>query len=420
MRLHTKILVGMVTGAAAGVAANAMHVEWLQALLLSLEPVGTAFIRLITMIVIPLVVASLLVGISSLGDLRSLGRIGGKTLAYFLITTIVAATIGLALALLVSPGARMDAGVRDELAAQFQAAVPGRAAVESTPSLVETLVQMVPRNPVAAAANLELLPLIIFVIVFGAAVGMVQEARRRALVTFFEGVNDACMVVIHWVMKLAPYAVFALIAAVVARFGLELLKSLLVYSGVVTAGLAVQAVVVFPLVLRFLGRVKAWSFYRRISEPMLLAFSTSSSNAALPLSIETAERKLGISKQITSFVVPLGATLNMNGSALYKAVTTVFIAQVYGVTLGLGSLLTVILTATLAAVAGVGVPGSSLVTTLIVLNAVGLGAHAEAGIALVLGVDRILDMMRTTINVTGDLVGAVFVARTEGEDLPVG
>ncbi len=420
MKLHTQILLGLILGTLVGLAANVFELAWLQALLDQVEPIGTVFIRLLTMIVIPLVVASLLVATASLGTGRKLGRIGGRSLAFFLVTTFIASFIGLGLAQAVDPGTRMDPDVRDELVTQFaeETGTPtGEAAAGEAPPLSETLIQMVPRNPVAAAAEMRLLPLIIFTVIFGAALGQVESGLREKLVGVCEAVNETSMVIIHWVMKLAPYAVFALIAAVIGRFGIDLLQALAVYSLVVAAGLALHAFGVLAFVLRFLARVKVFAFFRAIAEPALLAFSTSSSNATLPVSMETAKSKLGVSNEVSSFVLPFGATVNMNGSALYKAATAVFIAQVYGFPLGAEELIIIVVTSALAAVAGVGIPGSSLVTTLIVLNAVGLGAHAEAGIALVLGVDRILDMMRTTVNVVGDLTCTAYIANHEGEAL---
>jgi Na+/H+-dicarboxylate symporter len=418
MRLHTKLLLALLVGVLAGVLSQLIEADWLRRGLISLEPFGMAFIRLITMVVVPLVVSSLFVATSSFGDTRRLAGVGGKTLAYFLVTTLIAALIGLVLTLLVEPGTDMDHGVRDALAAQFEETTAGaRATAESAPSLVQTLVEMIPRNPFAAAARMELLPLIIATIIFGLATSFIKEERRRVLVTFFEGVNEASMIIIRWVMKLAPYAVFVLIAATVARFGLELLERLLVYCLVVTAGLLLHSLGTFSLALRFLARMKVSTFYRQIAQAPLVAFSTSSSNAALPVSMEVAQKNLGISREITSFVLPLGATLNMNGSALYKVVTAVFVAQVYGVSLGFEQQFAIVVTSILAAIAGVGVPGSSLVTTLIVLNSFGLGVDAAVGIALVIGVDRPLDMLRTTVNITGDLTCAAYIARSEGEKL---
>ncbi|MEX2527753.1 MAG: dicarboxylate/amino acid:cation symporter [Gemmatimonadota bacterium] len=418
MQLYTKILIGLVAGTVAGFLANFLDIIWLQSLFAAMEPIGTAFIRLITMIVVPLVVASLLVGTASLGDLAKLGRIGGKTVAYYLCTTAVAVTIGLVLSNVMKPGSRIDPTTRDSLASQFEGEAAGAMVLaEQAPTVVETLLSMIPRNPVQAAAELDLLPLIFFTIIFGAAISVVAPARRDAVITFFQGVNDASMVVIDWVMKLAPYAVFALIAAVVSRFGIDLLQSLLLYSLVVVAGLLIHAVVTYGLVLRFLAGMNVFAFFRRIAQAPLVAFSTSSSNATLPVTMETAEEEVGISKEVSSFVLPLGATINMDGTALYQAVAVMFIAQIYGIDISIGQQLVVVLTATLASIGAAGVPSAGIITLIIVLNAVGLGQHVQAGIALILGVDRILDMVRTAVNVTGDLTAATVVARSEGEEL---
>jgi Na+/H+-dicarboxylate symporter len=418
MQLYTKILLGLVLGAAVGFAANVFQLQGLTTVLLALEPIGTAFIRLITMIIIPLVVASLMVGTASLGDLAKLGRIGGKTIGFYLCTTAIAVSIGLMVSNVVKPGSRIDDTTRDALSARFEGdAVSRMQLADEAPRVIDTLLNIIPRNPIQSAANLELLPLIFFTIIFAAAVSVIAPKRREAVITFFEGVNDASMVVIDWVMKLAPYAVFALIAAVVADFGADLLVSLLVYSGVVVAGLLIHLTVTYGLAVRFLARLPFGTFLRRISKAPLVAFSTSSSNATLPVTMETAETEVGISKPVASFVLPLGATINMDGTALYQAVAVMFIAQIYGIEIGIAEQLIVVLTATLASIGAAGVPSAGIITLIIVLNAVGLGAQVQAGIALILGVDRILDMIRTSVNVTGDLTAAAVVARSEGEDL---
>jgi proton glutamate symport protein len=418
MQLYTKILIGLVLGVIVGLVANVLGLEWLQAILSGIEPIGTAFIRLITMVVVPLVAASLLIGTASLGDLRKLGRIGGKTVVYYLSTTAVAVTIGIVLSNVIQPGGRIDPTTRDTLSAAFAEEAGQRVALAAEkPPVVETLLNMIPRNPVQAAAEMDLLPLIIFTILFGAALTLVQTEKKNAVLMFAEGVNDAVMVLIDWIMKLAPYAVFALIAAVVARFGLDLLQSLLVYTLTVVAGLAIHALVTYGLVIRFLVKMNPVTFFRRIVEAQVVAFSTSSSNATLPVTMETAEEDLGMSNQVASFVLPLGATINMDGTALYQAVATMFIAQIYGVGLGIGEQLTIVLTATLASIGAAGVPSAGIIILILVLNSVGLGGHAAAGIALILGVDRILDMLRTAVNVTGDLTAASFVATSEGEEL---
>lgn len=419
MQLHTKILIGLVLGVALGLGANLLDVGWLTTALVALEPIGTAFIRLITMVVVPLVVASLLIGTASLGDLRKLGRIGGKTVVYYLATTAVAVGIGLLLSNLILPGSRIDPTTRDELSAAFAGEAEEKMELAAEkPSIVETLLGMIPRNPFEAAARMELLPLIVFTILFGAAITLVAKERRDAVLRVAEGVNDTVMVLIDWIMKLAPYAVFALIAAVVARFGLDLLRSLLFYALTVVAGLLLHAFGTYALVLRFLVKLNPVTFYRRIAKAPLVAFSTSSSNATLPVTMETAEEDLGVSAPVASFVLPLGATVNMDGTALYQAVAVMFIAQIYALPMGLEQQLTIVLTATLASIGAAGVPSAGIIILILVLQSVGIGgAEAAAGIALILGVDRILDMLRTAVNVTGDLAAACFVARSEGETL---
>ena len=416
MKLTTKIMLGLGLGALVGVAVQASGSQAAEDAVLFMEPLGTAFIRLISMVVVPLVVASLFVGTCSVGDVRRLGRIGGRSLAYFLVTTVIAATIGLSLSVLVRPGAALDPAVRDEIAAAYAAGTGESVQRAEQVSLRERLLEIVPRNPVRAAADMDLLPLIFATLVFGAAASVLEPARRRPLVDFFDAVNGAAGVVIDWVMRLAPYAVFVLIAGALARFGFGLLRGLLVYSLLVILGEALHAFGVLSAALR-LGGVRVRAFWRCVADAPLLAFSTASSNAALPVSLEVAQKRLGVSNEVASFVLPVGATLNMNGSALYKGVTVVFLAQVYGVPLGPAEYLTIVLASTVAALAGVGVPGSSLVTTLIVLGAVGMGPQAAAGIALVVGLDRFLDMFRTGVNVLGDLTCAAILAKAEGESL---
>ena len=416
MKLTTKILLGLVLGAVVGVVVQATGSETAKNAVLVFEPLGTAFIRLISMVVVPLVVASLFVGTCSVGDVRRLGRIGGRSLAYFVVTTLIASAIGLYIAVLVKPGASLDPAVRDQIAAEYQATADASAAVVETVSLRERLLEIIPRNPLGAAADMDLLPLIFATLLFAAAASVLEPSRREPLVGFFDAVNGASGVIIDWVMKLAPYAVFFLIAGALARFGVGLLRGLLLYSVLIIVGEALHGFGVLTLSLRAAG-INVRAFWRHVAEGPLVAFSTASSNAALPVSMEAAQKNLGVSNEVASFVLPVGATLNMNGSALYKGLTVAFIAQVYGVALGPAEHVTIILTSTMAAVAGVGVPGSSLVTTLIVLGAIGMGPQAAAGIALVVGLDRFLDMFRTGVNVLGDLTCAAIVAKGEGEEL---
>lgn len=417
MQLWQKILIGLGAGILLGLVANLAGLTWLQSFLRAIEPIGTIFIRLIMMIVVPLVVASLILGTASLGDIRKLGRLGGKTVLYYLCTTAVAVVIGLGLSNIVRPGSRIDPASRDQLSAAFAEQAETATAGAAAPTMRDMLERMVPTNVVNAAAQGDLLPLIVFSVIFGAALTLIARERRDALLNFFHAVNDTVMVIIDWVMRLAPYAVFALVGGIVAAFGLDLLRSLLVYALVVVGGLALHAFGTYGLLVRFLVRLNPVDYYKRIAQAPLVGFSTSSSSATLPVTMETAQERLGMSRPVSSFVLPLGATINMDGTALYQAVAVMFIAQIYGVPMGVGEQATIVLTATLASIGAAGVPSAGIVTLILVLQSVGLAGYTQAGIALIVGVDRILDMMRTAVNVTGDLTGASIIARSEGEDL---
>ncbi len=415
MKLYTKIAIGLVAGAVVGIVVNLAGWEAGGSLIAAIEPFGLGWIRLIRMIVVPLVVASLVVGAASLGDLRTLGRVGGKTVGYYLATTSVAVSIGLVLSNVIKPGRGLSAESQAALQAEYGNQAAGNIELASeTPSVVQLLLNMIPENPIGAAANADMLPLILFSILFGVAATMIREDRRVAVLGVFEAVNEISMVIIHWVMNLAPYAVFVLIAAVTARFGFEILQSLLWYTGTVVLGLALHAVGTFSFILKFLARVSPVEFFRRIRNAQLLGFSTSSSSATLPVTMQIAEENLGISKKISSFVLPLGATVNMDGTALYQGVAVMFIAQVFGIELTVIQQLMVVLTATLASIGAAGVPSAGIITLTIVLTQAGV---PETGIALILGVDRILDMLRTSVNITGDLTGTTLIAQTEGEKI---
>ena len=419
MQIYTKIAIALILGILAGLVANIFGLAWLESALVTIEPAGTAWIRLITMVVIPLVVASLVVGTASLGNITRLGRIGGKTMAYYLTTTAIAVSIGLIVSNVVSPGSRMDPAGLESLRAAYLTEGESRVEIaRQAPGLVEVLLEMIPRNPVQAMAEGDMLPIIFFAIFFGAAMSVLPDDRKKPLLAIFEGVNSAAMVMIHWIIKLAPYAVFALIGAVVARFGADILRSLLVYSLTVLGGLLLHVGVTYPAALRLLARVSPLEFFRRIREVPLIAFSTSSSNATLPVTMEVAEEKLGVSREVSSFVLPLGATINMDGTALYQAVATMFIAQVLVGDISVAAQLGIVLTATLASIGAAGVPSAGIIILIVVLQqALPPGVNPAVGIALILGVDRVLDMCRTAVNVTGDLTAATVIARSEGEAL---
>jgi Na+/H+-dicarboxylate symporter len=419
MKLYTKISIGLVAGAVVGVTVNFIAASTGSTLgvdvVRAIEPFGLGWIRLIQMIVVPLVIASLVVGAASLGDLRTVGRVGGKTVAYYLITTSIAVSIGLILSNVIKPGRGLSPEASQGLQAEYGNQAEGAIDLaQQSPSIVQLLLDMIPRNPIAAAANADMLPLILFSILFGVAATTIREDRRRAILGVFEGVNDIAMQLILWIMVLAPYAVFVMIAAVTARFGFEILQSLLWYTGTVVLGLLLHAIGTFSLILRFVARLNPLEFFRRIRNPQLLGFSTSSSSATLPVTMRTAEENLGVSNKIASFVLPLGATVNMDGTALYQGVAVMFIAQVFGIDLSVMQQLIVVLTATLASIGAAGVPSAGIITLTIVLTQAGVPA---TGIALILGVDRILDMLRTAVNITGDLTGATLIAQTEGERL---
>ncbi len=423
MKLHNKILIGLIAGAVVGVGANFVAARTgspaAVELVRKIEPVGTAFIRLITMIVVPLVVASLMVGAASLGNLATLGRIGGKTIAYYLSTTAIAVTIGLVLSNIVAPGSGISPEARAQLLAEYGGDAAQRIQLaEEAPGMVEVFLNMIPRNPIEAAASGDMLPLIVFTLLFGAAAAVLPEETKRPLLSFFNGVNEVSMTIIRWIMVLAPYAVFALIAGITARFGWDILKSLLVYSLTVVAGLLLHALGTYGFVIKGLLKMRPLKFLYQIRDAQVLAFSTSSSNATLPVTMRVARENVGVSNRVSSFVLPLGATINMDGTALYQGVAVMFIAQVFGIELSWLQQLTVVLTATLASVGAAGVPSAGIITLALVLVQAGV---PETGIALILGVDRILDMCRTAVNVTGDITASVFIARTESEDIvPIG
>jgi Na+/H+-dicarboxylate symporter len=398
VKLQTRIFAGLLVGAALGAISKAAVATPLRDGLIAIEPIGTAFIRLITMVVVPLVIGSLFTGIASLGDPRRLGSIGGRTLAYFLGTTFAAAIIGLCVA------RAMPFGLVPTLAA-------GKVTpTGAMPTLSESLLAIIPQNPFAAAVQGDLLPLIVAVCIFAAAATTLPDDKRRSVVEAFARLNDLSMIVIGWLMQLAPYAVAVLIAATIAKSGAGMLANLALFVIAVIAALAVHVALVFTPLLRLGAGLGVASFARGIGDAVMLAFATASSSVALPVSMAAANR-LGVPNDVAAFVLPAGATIDKNGSAVYKAVTAVFLATIYGLPLGPTQWIAIVAASTAAAFAGAGVPGSSLVTTLIVLNAVGLQAQAAAGIALVAAIDRPLDMCRTAVNTIGNLVGAAWVAR---------
>lgn len=404
VKLHTQILVALILGAAVGPLLGDVAI--------AIKPVGDAFINLLIMVVVPLVMASLILGTASLGDLRKLGRVGIKTLAYYLVATALAVAVGLAAAQLLGPGSGLDEATKAGMLHDYAGVTEEQLArVRDKPSIADLLVRIIPRNPFRAMVETDFLQIIFFSLLFGVALTILSETRRKPLIDVLHTVNDAMIVIVKLVMKVAPIGVFALIAAVSAQFGHGVLLTLLEYVLVTIGAMVFFVVTFYPLSLRISG-MSPGVFFRRYYEVMVFGFSTSSSNATLPVNLQVTEERLGVSNEISSFVLPLGATVNMNGTAIYQGASTVFIAQVFGIDLGFTDLLTVVLTATLASIGAAGVPGIGMVTLTIVLTQIGIPLE---GIALVVGVERILDMCRTVVNVTGDTACAVWVARTENE-----
>jgi Na+/H+-dicarboxylate symporter len=396
------ILAALIVGAVIGAAARLPAAGPLAAVLGRLEPLGAIFIRLITMVVVPLVVSSLFVAVASLDSVRRLGRLGGATLAYFLATTLAAALVGTVVAVSLGVGRGGDPAFLGE------AAPAG--ALPSPPGLIATLVGLVPDNVIAAATRGDdLLPILVAVCIFAAAATLVEADKRRTLLEVFRAVDQLSAIVLGWIMRLAAPAVLILIAAAVSRSGTALLASLAWFAIVVIVALAVHVGVVLVPALVTLGRQRLRTFGGHVSDALVLAFSTASSSAALPVSLAAAER-LGLPAEVSSLVLPAGVTIDKNGAAVYKAVTAVCVAHWAGLALDAGVVAKIVVVSTLAAFTGAGVPGSSLVTTLMVLRAIGLDAQASAAIALVAGIDRPLDMCRTAVNTFGNLVGVAVVA----------
>ncbi len=413
LELYTKIMIGLIFGAIIGVIAN--KAGFAPFISHYIKPFGTAFIRLITMVVVPLVFASLFVGTASLNDIRKLGRIGSKTIAYYLCTTAIAITIGLILANTLKPGSGISKATQEQLLANYSAEALSKIDIAlKKPGLAETLINIIPRNPVESLAGGDMLQIIFFALIFGIAITLIPPGKAAPVIAFFDGVNEAMIKLVHLIMAFAPYGVFALIAAIIGEFGLGILGPLFKYSLVVIFGLLIHVSVIYGLVLKLLTRARAnvTQFFRGIRPAQLIAFSSSSSSATLPITMECVEENIGVSKEISSFVLPLGATINMDGTALYQGVAAVFIAQVFGIDLTLGQQLTIVLMATLASIGAAGVPGVGMITLTMVLKQIGIPLE---GIALILGVDRILDMCRTTVNITGDAVCATIVGYSEGQ-----
>ncbi len=379
--LTRQIVIAMLVGIVLGVILNQLgSTPWVQLVLVDglLHVIGSVFVAALKMMVVPLVFVSLVSGVTSLSDLNALGRIGIKALALYLATTAVAVTIALTLAGIVGPGQGFNAA---STAASFSS--------KPAPPLAQTLIDMVPTNPVAAMAEGNMLQIIVFALLFGVAVTM-SGARGKHVLNFFSDLDVVIMHMVVWVMRLAPYGVFALITRTFASQGLDILLPLAAYFLTLTGALAIQLFGVYPLLLKLLASLNPLTFLKKMRDPMAFAFSTASSGATIPVTLRTVEYKMGVKNSVAAFTVPMGATINMDGTAMMQGVATVFI--------------------TLASIGTAAVPGVGLVTLAMVLNQVGLPVE---GIALIIGVDRLLDMMRTLTNVTGDCAVSCIVAKSE-------
>ncbi len=402
IKIYNKIFLGLLFGALAGIFLGESMAE--------IEPVGTAFIRMIRMIIIPLVFASLLIGTASM-DPKKMGRIGVKTLVYYLIYTAFAIFIGLVLANLFKPGVGLPDTVQQELLRNFSAEGTRVSGLAERANPIETLLNIIPTNLFEGLSSGTILQIIFFAIFSGVALALIPKKKSKTVFDFFDGINDTMIKIVNIAINIAPYGVFALIASVIGNFGTDILLTLLKYTIITISGMLILNFTYPPIVKLFSG-MNPFRFMREIRGPQLIAFSTSSSSATLPVTIETCTEKLGVPQDIASFVLPLGATVNMNGTALYHGVSAVFIAQVFGISLTIGDQLMIVLTATLAAIGCAGAPMAGILMLVIVLEQVGIPTE---GIALIFGVERILDMFRTAINITGDASAAVVIAATEGE-----
>lgn len=416
LALHWQIIIGMILGVFFGILAyhfslNNFTNNWI-------KPFGVIFVNLLKLIAVPLVFASLIKGVASLSDISRLSKIGSRSIMLYLFSTILSVSLGLGLVNLVGPGNSFSNDKKIELREKYSSKadlkINDALLVESSGPL-QFLVDVVPTNIFESASkNKNMLQIIFFAILFGISIIMLPKEKTEYVRGFFNGINDIILHIVDLIMKMAPYGVFALLASLVVDFGasVDLFIALGYYSLTVICGLLLMIFIFYPILLRTFTNIKYLDFFKAISPAQMLAFSTSSSAATLPVTMDRCENNLGISKEVSSFVLPLGATINMDGTSLYQAVAAVFIAQAFGYDLDLSSQLTIVLTATLASIGAAAVPGAGMVMLVIVLSSVGIDPE---GIALIFAVDRILDMLRTVVNVTGDATVATIVASSDGQ-----
>jgi len=425
--LHTKIIAGLILGLLFGFLCiftgipNSLVTDYI-------KPVGTIFVNALKLIAMPLILASLIVGVTNLGDISKLSRLGLRTIVIYMITTVIAITVGLLLVNTIKPGRLISKETREELLEMYSGDVQKtqkkvKEEVKDKAPL-EPLIRIVPENIFQSTSdNSNMLQVVFFSVVFGIALLQVPAKKADPVKHFFEGLNDVILKLIDYIMMLAPFGVFALMAALIVEMAgdnpskaVEILSALLLYGVTVLAGLAVMIFIIYPTILKTFAKAKYKEFFKGIREAQILAFSTSSSSATLPVTMECVEKNLNVPEKISSFVLPLGATINMDGTSLYQGVAAVFIAQALGMHLTLANQLMIVVTATLASIGSAGVPGAGMVMLVIVLESVGIPA---AGLALIIAPDRILDMCRTVVNITGDSTVSVTMASLEGEEIEI-
>ena len=415
MRIHVWMALGLVAGLALGLAAVLTQSPLLLALTQWLRPFGTLFLNLLSMVVIPLVGTALFAGVAGLGDLRRVGRLGMRTLGFFWGTTLAAIVIGFGVAALCLPFAaitpKQQAALR--LAAEADSGFV-RHAAEQIPTGARFIVELIPANPVRAAVDGNLLPFIVFTTIFAVAAAALPDDKRRTLTDLADVATQALIRIVHWVLRLAPLGIFAIVAGAVALFGVDLIKAMAVFILTVIAGLGLLIAIVYLPMVALVTRLGAWRYVQAVRASLLMAFSTTSSLATLPVMLEAAERDLRVSRTVASFVLPLGASIGRAGSALFQAVAVLFVARLYGVPLGLGGAFQAGAAVFLASFTVASVPSASIVSLVPAFTATGLPL---AGLQLLLGLDRIPDMFRTMTNVMGTMSGSVVIAAVEGEKL---
>ncbi|MBT8141824.1 MAG: dicarboxylate/amino acid:cation symporter [Gammaproteobacteria bacterium] len=424
LQLHWQIMIALALAAVVGIFSHGPEaIQFISkdtaiggvTILSVFEFIGKIFLNALKMLIVPLIVSSIIVGVAGIGTAENLGRLGGRTLLFYAGTTLAAILVGLLLVNLVNPGVENGEPVKDKLAlAEYADEAKGKVGEKGAGDVVEIFVRMVPPNIVKAAAEGQMLGLIVFSLLFGFFMTHLPHENAEPLYRFWDGVFKVMMSMTEFIMAWAPVGVFGLVAAVILKTGFDAGRSLLIFAITVVIALAIHVLVTLPILLKKLGKVNPWRFYRAISPAMLTSFSTASSSATLPITMDCIENNVGVSNKISSFVLPLGATVNMNGTALYECMAAMFIAQAFGIDLGFGTQFTIVVVALMTSIGVAGIPSASLVAIAVILVAVGLPIEA-VGVLFVF--DRVLDMLRTSVNVIGDATCATIIAALENEPL---